>query len=116
MPRFAQKTKTEQHIVLYEEMIIFGGIIGGIYEYTQYKLPIPKILEHLLIPELLVIIFGFCLGVFVGSLAVSLAEILNVIPILCRRAKIKFGVGYFVLSIALGKMAGSLLYSFKFLR
>jgi len=40
----------------------------------------------------------------------SLAEVLNVIPILTRRGRLQHGMFYFVLAIALGKLVGALLY------
>ena len=47
---------------------------------------------------------------FVGCIAVSIAEVLDVIPVFMRRARLKNGIQAFVLSIAFGKAAGSLIY------
>ncbi len=99
--RFAQKTKTTEYIYLYEDAIIIGGILGTMHLYINYHLPIGDI------PAVIISLF---IGVFFGSLAVSVAEILNVIPILTRRFKIAGGISALVTSIALGKAAGSLLY------
>ncbi len=103
VPRLAQKTKTEQNIKLYEEVIIWGGIFGTTTMLFDYYIPVGT---------LLVIIFSLCIGIFYGGLAVSLAEVLNVIPILSRRGRIKEGMIYFMLAIALGKLIGSILYYF----
>jgi stage V sporulation protein AB len=55
---------------------------------------------------------GFTYGVFLGCLAVCLAEILNVLPILGRRAGLQKGMGFFVIALAAGKTAGALIYFF----
>jgi len=57
-----------------------------------------------------VIIFSLCVGIFFGCLAMSLAEVLNVIPILSRRGRLQQGMFFFMLAVAFGKMTGSLLY------
>ncbi len=103
VPRLAQKSGTKKYIKLYEEAIIAGGIIGACDMYFDFYLPIGRPL---------VIFLSFCIGVFYGSLAVSLAEVLNIIPILTRRARLQQGLRWFVCAIALGKLTGSLLYYF----
>ncbi|MCL1788123.1 MAG: stage V sporulation protein AB [Defluviitaleaceae bacterium] len=101
VPRLAQKTKTERHIRLYETAIMLGGIFGTLTGVFSFILPIGAV------PVLLLSLAN---GVFFGTLAMSLAEVLNVIPILTRRGRLQHGMFYFVLSIALGKLVGALLY------
>ncbi len=101
VPRLAQKTNTKSYITLYEEAIIAGGIIGTILGGTHFYFPIGKIA---------VTFISLCIGIFFGCLAVSLAEILDVIPILSRRARIQEGMFFFILAIAVGKLFGSILY------
>ena len=101
VPRFAQKTDTMGYIKLYEEIIIIGGILGTLTMFVNIVIPLGNIV---------IIVYSIAIGVFFGALAVSLAEVLNVIPILTRRGNIKSGLKYLVLAIALGKMIGSLLY------
>lgn len=103
VPRLAQKTRTEKYIKLYEEAIIIGGIFGTSTMIIDYYMPIGKIA---------VIFLSICVGIFYGCLAVSLAEVLDVIPILTRRGHIKKGMTYFITAIAFGKLLGSLLYYF----
>lgn len=103
VPRLAQKTKTENYIMLYEEAIILGGIFGTTTLVFDYYIPLAKPI---------VAILGVFIGVFYGVLAVSLAEVLNVIPILSRRGRIQQGLKYFVCAIAFGKVLGSVLYYF----
>ena len=101
VPRLAQKTHTQKFIRLYEEAIIFGGILGCVEGFFYFHLPLPRIA---------VAVLGFCTGIFYGCLAVSLAEVLHVIPILTRRTKLGKGMFFFILAIALGKLTGSLIY------
>ncbi|MCD7905289.1 MAG: stage V sporulation protein AB [Clostridiales bacterium] len=103
VPRLAQKTDTKEYIKLYEEAIIAGGIIGGCDPYFDFYMPLNG---------LAVIFLSLCIGIFYGSLAVSLAEVLNIIPILTRRVRLQQGMRWFVCAIALGKLTGSLLYYF----
>lgn len=102
VPRMAQKTKTEGNIKLYETAIILGGIFGTLAGFEGLRLPVgPGIL----------ILLSLANGIFFGALAMSLAEVLNVIPILTRRTRIQHGMFYFVMAIALGKLLGALLYA-----
>jgi stage V sporulation protein AB len=101
VPRLAQKTKTEKYIRCYENAIITGGIAGTSTLLINYSFPLWKPL---------VILICFAVGIFYGCLAVSLAEVLDVIPILTRRGGLKKGIKYFVVSIAVGKLIGAILY------
>lgn len=99
--RLSNKTDTQDCIKIYEEAIIFGGIFGTFNNLINYYLPLGRII---------VIFLSFCIGIFYGCLTMSLAEILNVIPILVRRGSIYSGLTYFIFAIALGKLFGSLVY------
>ena len=103
VPRLAQKTSTQNKIAVYEEFIIAGGIFGALTMLFNFSVNIgwPVIA-----------LSGVCIGVFYGALAVSLAETLDVIPIMARRLNIKRGLAIFMVCLALGKLAGSLLYFF----
>lgn len=101
IPRLIDKTKTVKFILLYETVIMLGGILGTFTMVWDLSFPIGKIGSA---------IIGFSFGIFVGCLAVSLAEILDVIPIIARRLFIKNGIQFFLLSVAIGKMIGSLIY------
>ena len=55
-------------------------------------------------------IAGLFAGMFVGCLALAIAEMLDSIPIFTRRISFRHGLGCMILSIALGKVCGSLLF------
>lgn len=99
--RLAQKTKTVSYIKIYEEAAIFGGIAGCVRLIYEYKVSVGVVVP---------IIFCFLIGIFVGALAVSLAEVLDVMPIFMRRLRLKKGLQYFMLSLAAGKLIGALAY------
>ena len=101
VPRMAQKTKTERNIKVYETAIILGGIFGTLTGVVNFRVPIGTFG---------VVPLSLANGIFFGALAMSLAEVLNVIPILTRRARLQHGMFYFVMAIALGKFIGALIY------
>ncbi len=98
---FADRTHTADHILLYEDCTALGGILGNLI--FLFKWPIP--FQTVALP-----LFGLLSGVFVGCWAMGLAEILNVFPIFIRRIKIVRYTTAFVISIAVGRGAGALLY------
>ena len=105
VPRLAQKTRSEAHIKLLESAIMLGGIFGATLNLFEFSVNLPA-----LPGALALIAWGLAAGVFYGALAMSLAEVLDVIPILTRRIRIKYGLRAIVISIACGKLTGALLY------
>ncbi len=101
VPRMADKTKTVKKIPLYEDAITLGGTVGTLAMFINFSFPAGRIIAAL---------FSFCIGIFFGELAVSLAEVLNVFPIFMRRFGLNRGLRILIPAIALGKCAGSLLY------
>jgi len=99
--RLAQKTKTQKYARIYEMAIGAGGLFSAIAMTTQVYLPIGTPM---------VIMLSLFVGVFMGCLAMSLAEVLNVIPIFTRRVRLQKGLFFLVLAIAIGKLAGALMY------
>ncbi|MDR2750870.1 MAG: stage V sporulation protein AB [Clostridiales bacterium] len=101
IPRLAGKTGTEKSIHIYEQAIVIGGVFGTVWGFFEFPVPIPKVLG---------IVIAFCVGIFYGCMAVSISEVINVIPILTRRMRLEQGLFLFILAIAIGKLAGSLAY------
>lgn len=106
IPDLAVKTKTTKFITLYEEMIIFGGIFGSCYSFIHYNIP----LDSNILGKIFIAIFFIAIGIFVGTLASALAEVIDVIPIFSERSKIKHGIPILMISMAIGKCVGSLIY------
>lgn len=101
VPRMAQRTKTHKWARLYEDTILLGGIFGTSTMFLDFKIPLPPFLMG-----------GYALatGMFVGILAIAVAEVLNAMPIFLKRARLKHGISFMLMAFACGKVFGSLLY------
>lgn len=104
-PRLIGKTHTRRHILLYETIIILGGIIGNIMDIYEYPIVVGGGFGNLLMA-----VFGLATGIFVGCLIMSLAETLKALPVINRRIRLAVGLQYLILALALGKITGSLIY------
>ena len=112
IPRFAGKTRTVNKLILYEESVIWGCIIGGIYSVFYKWIDIARVLGKT--GSLITLSFcGVFAGVFVGCLALAIGEMLNTIPIFSRRIGFRHGLGLAITSMAFGKFIGSLYYFFE---
>ena len=112
IPRFAGKTRTVNKLILYEESVIWGCIIGGIYSVFYKWIDIARVLGKT--GSLITLSFcGVFAGVFVGCLALAIGEMLNTIPIFSRRIGFRHGLGLAITSMAFGKFVGSLYYFFE---
>lgn len=108
VPRFAGRTDTARCELFYEECLIFGAVLADVLSVFPIKGSLggsPRILLTVLL-----VLIGIFAGIFVGCLSIALAEVLDGIPIFARRVKLKMGVSIAVLAVALGKIAGSLIY------
>ena len=124
VPRFAGKTHTGRKIFLYEEAVLLGTLLGNVLsvfgyacrvgEWVRQKQPFGEAVIGLwdAVSAIFVAVFGLFAGIFVGCLALAIAEMLNTIPIFARRIQFRHGLGIAVLSVALGKLCGSLIYFF----
>lgn len=92
------------------KMILIIGLILGL---TLGSICTMDLNFHLLLGNYGKFIAGFCgifYGVFVGYLALGLAEVFDVIPVLDNRLGFRSNVKLIVLTCAIGKMLGSLTY------
>lgn len=118
IPRFAGKTHTAKHVFLYEEMVVCGTILGGLISVFFPFLDVVGFVGQIPLLEgvypyagiLILMTYGLFAGIFVGCLALAIAEILDSIPIFARRIKFRHGVGIVILCMAIGKTVGSLIY------
>ena len=107
MPRYVGRVHEAKHIFLFENMIILGTMSGtfvslfGIYADGNGLGLLGAILR---------ILYGVFSGIFVGTLALAIAEMLDAFPIYFRRARITRGLPWIINAIALGKMVGGFLY------
>ncbi len=126
IPRFAGKMHVSRKVFLFEEAVVLGVIFGTFFSvFDKYSKIGDFVIRHNLfggnnteaiwrvIGTLLIMSYGLFAGVFVGCLALAIAEMLDTIPIFARRIGFRHGLGIAVLAVALGKAAGSLLYFMK---
>ncbi len=99
IPRLAHRTGTASFLYGYENAIILGGTLGNIAILFLGRLPVTAAGLW---------VFGHFSGIYVGCLAMALAETLRVIPIFSKRLKLREGLPVVLLAIALGKLAGTL--------
>lgn len=98
--RLAGKSHTAEFARHYETSITLGALAGTIFSLFPVTVPIGKIG---------LLAAGWFIGLFVGVLAMSLAESLNITSIYARRARLSKGICYIVLGIALGRGIGAFL-------
>ena len=104
IPQIADVTHTAAYVTTYEMAILAGALFGNYVTIFPISLSLPTWVMG---------IFGIFSGIFVGCLATALAESLNVTAIFTRRLRLHTGIAWIVLSMALGKIFGSLIYFFR---
>jgi stage V sporulation protein AB len=108
IPRMIGKCNRAAETFHFENAIVLGGILGNISSvFGGLRLPTAMRFPF---GTLLLYLYGFGAGIFVGCLAVALAEILNTFPIMFRRFRLKVGLFWAIVFMALGKTAGALYY------
>ncbi|MCM1113364.1 MAG: stage V sporulation protein AB [Muribaculum sp.] len=122
VPRFAGKMHLADKVVLFEEMVIFGSIAGGFVslfpEYSQLGTWLRGSFPAAAgwwsaLGTAAQGVFGLFSGMFIGCLALAIAEMLDSVPIFARRISFRHGLGFAVLGMAAGKLCGSLFYFWK---
>ncbi len=110
--RLAARTKTGKSVVHYENCIIAGCIIGNAIDVFK---PEMNLVNIPVVWGIIISLIGIFMGMFVGCLAMSLAEALDATSIFFRRLGIKKYLWMIVLAVAIGKFVGNLFYFFKIL-
>lgn len=121
VPRFAGKLHLAGHAVTFENMIILGTFAGGVgsmfYESLQLGEWVNQQIQSpsgerifYVVSHAIVLSFGAFAGIFIGCLALAIAEMLDSITIFARRINFKKGLSVAIYAVALGKLTGSLLY------
>lgn len=125
IPRFAGKMHVSRKVFLFEEAVVCGTLFGDFFSvFDRYGHIGEMVIENQVfggsteaawrvLGMAVLMIFGLFAGIFVGCLALAIAEMLDTIPIFSRRVGFRHGLGIAVLAMALGKAAGSLLYFAK---
>ncbi len=114
-PRLIGKTKTKNHVLLYETWIIIGGILGNAVDLFAFPTLMGSGASEGLqfFGTAFLAVLGCAIGIFVGCLVMSLAETVKTVPVMNRRIRLAVGIQYVILGIAVGKFLGA---SFYFMR
>ncbi len=122
IPRFAGKMHVANKVFVLEEMVICGTLAGGFFSvFGDWGMIGDFVKGHALFGRategawnlagtLFLILFGVFAGIFVGCLALAIAEMLDTIPVFARRIGFRHGLGIAILAVALGKLTGSIIY------
>lgn len=106
VPRMLRKENLAKYVITIENVVFLGVMTGAVLSLFSWN----AAAEIPIISHLILILYGISAGIFVGCIAVALAEILDTFPILFRRGKIKRGLPWVMVAMAFGKMAGALYY------
>ena len=101
--RFAGKTHTAAYVMRYEDAAALGGIFGNLFSIYQFPIPAG-------VPG--AALFGFLSGVFTGAWAMALTEIVDAVPIFSRRIRLKTGMPWIILAMALGRSFGAWVHAY----
>ena len=102
--RMAGKTHTAKHVRTYETAVVIGGILWNVIWVFSVRIPLKAEIY-----QSLQFVMSLAQGIFVGCLAVSLAEALNATAIFARRGKLKVGLSFVILAVAVGKVLASVI-------
>ena len=116
VPRFAGKTHTASHIMIYENMIALGTVAGAVFSMFTDYVQFGQYISRMWIRNGILSVFGLFSGMFIGCLALAIAEMLDSIPIFSRRISFRHGLGVAITCMAIGKLMGSLFYFMSDLR
>ncbi len=107
VPRYVGRVHEAKHILLFENLIILGtmsgtfiSLFGRFFAGSGWGI-LGMGMESL---------YGVFSGIFVGTLALAIAEMLDSFPIYFRRVRLGGGLRIILLAVALGKMTGAFLY------
>lgn len=101
IPRLVHISQTEEYIVFYQNAYILGVITFTIFYFSDFNMELNNIGVG---------IIGLTMGTFTGIFSSALAEVLNVIPVMSKKLRIKEESKYIIYVLLFGKVAGSFYY------
>lgn len=108
IPRMLRTARLTDRVLLAENIIMLGTLTGCILSLWERQSLSQTQGLYQIIGFFLICIYGFSAGIFVGCIAVSLAEILHTFPILFRRFRLTQGLEWLMCAMAIGKLCGAL--------
>ena len=101
MGRLVQLSESKKHVKLYEWTFSIGAFIFVVLYFSNFNFGMPKVVT---------ILVSAIMGIFIGLFSSALAEVLNVMPLISKKLKVKKELKYVVYSLMLGKVIGSLYF------
>jgi stage V sporulation protein AB len=101
IPRIATKLNIKEYYFALGNSVTAGVLVGSILYLFEPFIKMPTILT---------IVVSLCFGIFIGCLALAIAEVLDVMPILNRRVHFKRAISFFIIAFSFGKMLGAFCY------
>ncbi|GED29489.1 stage V sporulation protein AB [Brevibacillus centrosporus] len=103
IPRLTQLTNAHRYIRAFEWSLVMGALFFTLIDFFHWGARLPLFVSS---------IYGIFAGIFVGTLAAGLTEVLNVFPILAKRLHMDGKLLYLLMAVVFGKVTGSLLQWF----
>ncbi len=101
IPRLVQLSNTRKHIKIYQNVVSISFILFTIIYFSNF---------YMVFNPTIVMVIGLLYGTFIGLISSALAEVLNVIPVLSKKFKIKDNMKYVIWALMGGKVVGSLYF------
>ncbi len=99
IPRLAQLTNSRAYIQSYQWALVSGAVFFTVCDFFSIGVRLPPLVTSAV---------GMLAGIFVGTLAAGLTEVLNVFPILAKRLRMEAYLIGFLMAMVFGKVIGSL--------
>ncbi|MFP3387917.1 stage V sporulation protein AB [Brevibacillus sp. SIMBA_040] len=100
IPRLTQLTNAHRYIRGFEWALVSGVLVFTFIDFFDWGMQLPVLVTA---------IYGLIAGIFVGTLAAGLTEVLNVFPILAKRLSMDGNLLFLLMAVVFGKVTGSLL-------
>ncbi len=100
IPRLTQLTNGRRFVRWFEWALVTGVLFFTVIDFYSVTFHIPPLATSLL---------GLLAGIFVGTLAAGMTEVLNVFPILAKRLNMDGRLILLLMAMVFGKVVGSLL-------
>lgn len=107
LPRYIGRLHEAKHVILFENLVVSGSISGTLVSLFGYMISDSGLG---LLGTILEVLYGLFAGIFVGTLAIAIAEMLDAFPIFFRRSRVQNGLRYILLAVAFGKAIGAFVY------
>lgn len=100
IPRLTQLTNSHRYIRAFEWSLVMGALFFTLIDFFAWGARLPYLVTS---------VYGLVAGIFVGTLAAGLTEVLNVFPILAKRLNVDGKLLYLLMAMVFGKVTGSIL-------